>query len=83
MSRDFADRDQGDSALRRGINPDMRGILAQMATPEWKDLRKFTLAALSQLGFGRASMENQIVQEADDLVEAMLKNDGRPFNPLG
>ena len=81
MSRDFADRDPADTPLRRGFNPDLKGILGQMWTPEWKELRKFAMATLSQLGFGRASMEDQVADEADALVDAMLKENGRAILP--
>ena len=81
LSRDLAHRDDADTPLRRVFNPTSEGILSQMWTPVWKDLRKFTMAALSQLGFGKAAMETQIVEEADELVEAILMTDGRPFEP--
>jgi len=81
LSRDFAHRDSSDSAMRKAFNPDLEGIFASMWTPEWKDLRKFTMASLSQLGFGRAAMEDQIVEEADHLIDAMLENRGNAFAP--
>ena len=80
-SRDFADRDASNTPMRKAFNPDLKGILGQMWTPEWKDLRKFTMSALSQLGFGRAAMEDQVVQEADELAEAMLQLNGKPLMP--
>ena len=79
MSRDFAHRDNAHSPLRRVFNPFMEGILGGLWVPVWKDLRKFTLSTLSQLGFGKASMETQVVDEADELVDAMLKTNGKPF----
>ena len=81
LSRDFAHRDSSDSAMRKALNPDLEGIFASMWTPEWKDLRKFTMASLSQLGFGRAAMEDQIVEEADHLIDAILENRGNAFAP--
>ena len=82
MCRELANRDKNDTPLRRVFSPQMEGILTQMWTPVWKDLRKFTMAALSQLGFGKAAMEAQIVEEADELIGAMLETDGKPFEPV-
>lgn len=82
MCRELANRDNNDTPLRRVFSPKMEGILSQMWTPVWKDLRKFTMTALSQLGFGKAAMEAQIVEEADELIDAMLETDGKPFEPV-
>ena len=45
------------------------------------DPSRFTMTTLAQLGFGRAAMEEQIVEEADELAKAMLRTEGQPCRP--
>lgn len=47
----------------------------------WKQLRKFTLLALRDLGMGKREGEELIQEEVQNLVEAFQKTEGRPFNP--
>ncbi|EGV94946.1 Heterogeneous nuclear ribonucleoprotein U-like protein 1 [Cricetulus griseus] len=47
----------------------------------WKQLRKFTLLALRDLGMGKREGEELIQAEVQNLVEAFQKTEGRPFNP--
>ncbi|XP_021513163.1 cytochrome P450 2S1 [Meriones unguiculatus] len=46
----------------------------------WKQLRKFTLLALRDLGMGKREGEELIRAEVQNLVEAFQKTEG-PFNP--
>ena len=41
LSRDFANRDDTDSAMTYAFGMENKGILGQMWTPEWKELRKY------------------------------------------
>ncbi|XP_076786309.1 cytochrome P450 2S1 isoform X3 [Arvicanthis niloticus] len=47
----------------------------------WKQLRKFTLLALRDLGMGKREGEELIQAEVQNLVEAFQKTEGHPFNP--
>ena len=49
-----------------------RGVLHSNGT-EWQDQRRFTLKHLRDLGFGKSSMEDQILEEADKLCKLLEK----------
>lgn len=48
---------------------------------EWYSLRKFTMNALKELGFGSTSIENRIQQEAGHLIKA-IQSEGKTETDL-
>ncbi|XP_042295120.1 cytochrome P450 2G1-like [Sceloporus undulatus] len=47
----------------------------------WRELRHFCQSALRNFGVGKRSMEERIQEEAEFLVEALRKTEGRSFDP--
>ncbi|XP_049646358.1 cytochrome P450 2C19-like [Suncus etruscus] len=48
---------------------------------EWKELRRFSLMALRNLGMGRKSIENRVQEEAHCIVEELRKTNASPCDP--
>ncbi|XP_065263861.1 cytochrome P450 2H2-like [Emys orbicularis] len=78
--------DQGDEFSDRGRMPvferlpDKKGIPMNSMGP-WKELRRFTLTTLRNLGMGKKSSEERILEEAHFLVERLKNTHGQPFDP--
>ncbi|XP_070609879.1 cytochrome P450 2J2-like [Erythrolamprus reginae] len=47
----------------------------------WKHQRRFTMASLKNLGLGKTTLQYQIQEEAESLVEVFRKSEGKPMNP--
>ncbi|KAK9401466.1 cytochrome P450 2J2-like [Crotalus adamanteus] len=47
----------------------------------WKHQRRFSMATLKVLGMGKTSLQYQIQEEAEKLVEEFRKSEGKPMNP--
>ncbi|MBN3310623.1 CP2K1 protein, partial [Amia calva] len=45
----------------------------------WKTIRRFTLTALRDLGMGKRTIEDKIIEESEYLVKAIEAQNGRPF----
>ncbi|KAL0972844.1 hypothetical protein UPYG_G00195430, partial [Umbra pygmaea] len=56
------------------------GVLVS-SCKRWKDLRKFSLATMKNLGMGNRTIEQRVQEEAKILVEALSKYEGSVFNP--
>ncbi|KAM4687945.1 cytochrome P450 2C20-like [Discoglossus pictus] len=48
----------------------------------WSQLRRFTLSSLRNFGMGKKTMEGRVLEEAENLLQAVSKMEGNPFNPL-
>ncbi|XP_054838715.1 cytochrome P450 2C25-like [Eublepharis macularius] len=47
----------------------------------WKQQRKFVIVTLRKLGLGKKGVENQIQEEAKQLVETFARANGQPIDP--
>ncbi|XP_044278272.1 cytochrome P450 2J6-like [Varanus komodoensis] len=47
----------------------------------WKEQRKFGVATLRLLGFGRSNMEHRVQEEASNLVALLASEKGKPLDP--
>ncbi|XP_015687190.2 cytochrome P450 2C8-like [Protobothrops mucrosquamatus] len=47
----------------------------------WKHQRRFSMATLKVLGMGKSTLQYQIEEEAENLVEEFRKSEGKPMNP--
>uniref|UniRef100_A0A8C0GGR2 unspecific monooxygenase n=1 Tax=Chelonoidis abingdonii TaxID=106734 RepID=A0A8C0GGR2_CHEAB len=72
--------DQGDEFSDRGLSRFLKGIAMGSGEP-WKQLRRFTLTTLRDLGMGKKSIEERILEEAHFLMERLKNTHGRPFDP--
>ena len=55
------------------------GMIDMNGSP-WREHRRLTLQVLRDLGFGKGSMEDRIVDEISHLTRYIDKTDGKPFN---
>ncbi|XP_067322194.1 cytochrome P450 2J4-like [Anolis sagrei] len=76
-SEDFSERVQTPllTTLGRG-----KGIVLSNG-PNWKQQRRFGLVTLRKLGVGKKSVEGQIEEESQQLVEVFAREKGQPFDP--
>ncbi|XP_028920148.1 cytochrome P450 2C27-like [Ornithorhynchus anatinus] len=78
--------ERGDEFLDRGSFPSAdrtnRGLGVIMSNGKrWRDLRRFSLSALRDLGMGKRSLEERVQDEAQCLLEEFRKTQGQPFDP--
>ncbi|KAL3887167.1 hypothetical protein ACJMK2_027117 [Sinanodonta woodiana] len=50
---------------------------------KWKEHRRFAVNALQEFGFGRTLFEQNILEEAQELLKIFEEQNGHPFQPKG
>ena len=48
--------------------------------PLWREARKLAANSLRDFGVGKASIEGKVLMEADNIVDEIKKNIGRPYS---
>ncbi|KAJ8268174.1 hypothetical protein COCON_G00133460 [Conger conger] len=77
---------QADDFGERGLTPstkhnfDGKGIVFGVGE-SWKTMRRFTLSTLRDFGMGRSTIEDRIIDEAQQTLDVFAQYKGRPFNP--
>ncbi|XP_032747779.1 cytochrome P450 2C6 isoform X2 [Rattus rattus] len=74
---EFAER--GSFPVAEKINKDL-GIVFSHGN-RWKEIRRFTLTTLRNLGMGKRNIEDCVQEEARCLVEELRKTNGSPCDP--
>nr|XP_048308726.1 cytochrome P450 2C25 isoform X3 [Myodes glareolus] len=74
---EFADR--GSFPILEKINKGL-GIIFSNGN-RWKEIRRFTLTTLRNLGMGKRNLEDRVQEEAQCLVEELRKTNGSPCDP--
>uniref|UniRef100_A0ABK0L8U7 unspecific monooxygenase n=1 Tax=Rattus norvegicus TaxID=10116 RepID=A0ABK0L8U7_RAT len=74
---EFAER--GSFPVVEKINKDL-GIVFSHGN-RWKEIRRFTLTTLRNLGMGKRNIEDHVQEEARCLVEELRKTNGSPCDP--
>eukprot|EP00073_Rattus_norvegicus_P033915 XP_008757836.2 PREDICTED: cytochrome P450 2C6 isoform X2 [Rattus norvegicus] len=74
---EFAER--GSFPVVEKINKDL-GIVFSHGN-RWKEIRRFTLTTLRNLGMGKRNIEDRVQEEARCLVEELRKTNGSPCDP--
>ncbi|KAL8188138.1 UNVERIFIED_CONTAM: hypothetical protein K2H54_062097 [Gekko kuhli] len=75
-----------DDFLDRPVTPFMKAVGKEQGIifsngHTWKQQRKFGLATMRMLGLGKKGVENQIEEEAYQLVQTFARTKGRPSDP--
>ncbi|XP_013390967.1 cytochrome P450 2J6 [Lingula anatina] len=68
--------------LSRIVGKDGAGVIFKSGHA-WKELRRFTLSSLRDLGLGRKSLQERIQDEARYLVQNIEDENGKAFCPTG
>lgn len=66
--------------LNTGKDGSIHGIALLEGEP-WKQTRRFTLQTLRDLGMGKSTIQERILEEAQYLTEIFQRNIGTPFDP--
>ncbi|XP_068953512.1 cytochrome P450 2C19-like [Petaurus breviceps papuanus] len=78
--------DHGDKFADRGHIPIFEVVvngfgIATSNGERWKEIRRFSLMTLRNLGMGKRSIEERVQEEAKGLVEELRKTKGLPCDP--
>ncbi|XP_059828974.1 cytochrome P450 2D20-like [Hypanus sabinus] len=79
-SEDFADRPSF-PIYEKFFRQHGEGIVFAKYGDWWKQQRKFSLLTLKNFGLRKKSLELQIVEEAEFLIQGFESEQGRPFDP--
>ncbi|XP_023558420.1 cytochrome P450 2D17-like [Octodon degus] len=80
-SEDTADRPPMPIYEHLGIGQHSQGVILAHYGPTWRELRRFSVSTLRNLGLGKKSLEQWVTEEAACLCDAFATQDGRPFSP--
>ncbi|KAJ1173558.1 hypothetical protein NDU88_005389 [Pleurodeles waltl] len=64
-----------------GLFLTIKGVVMARYGQSWKDVRRFSLSTLRDLGLGKKSLAERVTEEAGFLCSAFKSKGGRPFNP--
>ncbi|XP_049620345.1 cytochrome P450 2C25-like [Suncus etruscus] len=78
LGEEFSGR--GETPVIEKINEGHVGIVFSSGK-EWKELRRFSLMTLRNLGMGKKSIEDRVQEEAQCLVEELRKTNASPCDP--
>ncbi|XP_021010625.2 cytochrome P450 2C29 [Mus caroli] len=78
--------DHGEEFAGRGSFPVVEKIIKGFGVVfsngnRWKEMRRFTLTTLRNLGMGKRNIEDRVQEEAQCLVEELRKTKGSPCDP--
>ena len=78
--------DHGEEFAERGSFPVVEKINKDLGIAfshgnRWKEIRRFTLTTLRNLGMGKRNIEDHVQEEARCLVEELRKTNGSPCDP--
>ncbi|XP_069087515.1 cytochrome P450 2D15-like isoform X2 [Pleurodeles waltl] len=80
-SDDTSDRPHNLFNKKFGFKEDSAGVVMARYGQSWKDVRRFSLSTLRDLGLGKKSLAERVTEEAGFLCSAFKSKGGRPFNP--
>ncbi|XP_041096328.1 cytochrome P450 2K1-like isoform X2 [Polyodon spathula] len=75
---DFSER--GQTQVSENFSKGGNGIIFGKGE-SWKVMRRFTLSTLRDFGMGKKTIEDQIIEESQRLVEVFQSHKGKPFDP--
>ncbi|OCT83135.1 cytochrome P450 2D17 [Xenopus laevis] len=80
-SEDIADRPKIHMFEILGFSGNNKAVVFANYGQPWKDLRRFTLSTLRDLGMGKKSLEERVGEEAGYLCAAFQSHQGCSFDP--
>ncbi|XP_075430111.1 cytochrome P450 2D17-like isoform X2 [Ascaphus truei] len=80
-SEDIADRPRFPIYEKLGYHGDSKGLLLVRYGKAWKEQRRFSQSTLRNLGMGKKSLEEKVIEEAGYLCSALQSEQGHPFDP--
>ena len=78
----LSDRGIRKSLSAHTLNPHEKGLLDNDYTTELRENRSHSLTIMRNLGVGRSTMEERILEEASTLVDVITSENGKAFNPF-
>uniref|UniRef100_UPI00000E778A cytochrome P450, family 2, subfamily d, polypeptide 13 n=1 Tax=Mus musculus TaxID=10090 RepID=UPI00000E778A len=78
---DTADRPEMPIFQHLGYGEKAKGVVFAPYGPEWRELRRFSVSTLRNLGLGKKSLEQWVTEEAGHLCDAFTAQAGSPLDP--